>query len=202
MLAEKIAQIIYGKDYVEENDRLKIALQATQVFMVPMFIAIIFLGFGYFSLSNALVFKMRFPGIEWAKGKEASYGYSETNEFGYELYGRFLSQNMGDFRYSEIEWKMQEIIQIMWPHDYSKYKKDIAGFEKTILENMVNLDFRPSVHKVVLFNGGKEATYTAEGIGIKTVSGVKEEPINCKITGKFMTSGGDVYVRSFTNDCI
>lgn len=200
-IAEKIAGVIYGKEYVEENDRLKIAIMAVMMSTVPLMITIVVLAFGYFNLANSMEVKMRFPGVTWADDREASFGYSKSNEFAYELFGRFVVQELGEFDTSDVEHRMHKVIGVMWPNDYAKYQDVIKQFETSVKSERVSLQFKAHTHKVELFESGHKATYTAKGVAVVDVGGEKKAPKQCEFKVNMMTAG-EMYVRSFSTDCI
>jgi len=199
--ATQLAKAVYGKDYVDENDRLKIAILALMMVVLPLIFVIVIMAFGYFRMADALEIKMRFPGVEWANEREAVIGYSQSNEFAYELYGRLVVQEIGWFNQADVDKRIHKIVMHMWPHDYDKYKDIISQFEQTVKSEHISLDFKPDKHEVVLSESGHKAVYTAKGVAHVKIGAEEQKPKNCNITVNLMTAG-EIYVRSFSTDCL
>lgn len=197
---------IIGEEYIDNLDNeKKVNLSLWRALLVQT-IVIICLAFGYFDLKGNILVNLRIPPIQnVSNGNQIIYGLNGATVSYYELWGRYLTEQISNFSPNDVNEKMNLIFNEMRPTDAVRKLDELEKFKRDIISNKISQKF--IFLEVIPDQMIKEKKFSdSASIMIKGISKTKigntENPSKeCTYQIDFNFYEGVFYVKNFGSTC-
>lgn len=167
-------------------------------------VVILLLGIGYLNLKESTTTIIKLPPNSLTSNidnKKIVYGLNKANVTFYELWGRYIIDDISNFTFENIDKKINLIINEMRPSAAIPKIKETDIFKKSIILNKVKQKFQIIDFKITVSEDASSANLVARGISKQEVSKRKIESKECEYEVSFKFYEGVFYVKDFGTNC-
>lgn len=194
-----------GTDFIEESDvDRKINLSLWRALFV-LSIVVVILAASLLNLKDGVNVLIKMPpSNNQDNPKHIIYNLNGANVTYYELWGRYLSQTIGNISPDNVNEVIDGLINQMRPSRAIKKLDQANRFKEDIVANRIEQKFTLLDTKLELENGvkiSKKATMTITGISEQKVGSRAQERKECAYTFVMEFNEGVFYVEDFGTNC-
>jgi len=194
-----------GEKFISEVDKNRAIVKYLWRIVVVLSISLIVLAISFFYMKETTVVKVELPGkLIYKYSPVVVAGIDGSNEIYYKLWGRYIVNEVANFKSINVFKKIKIIEKMMNPETLALKEKKIDNFAKDLAVNLVNQDFKIDKIKIVrkkIKNGlVNQATLKIKGFAKQTI-GKKHFSKSCSYNLKFEFLEGVLYVKNFGTDC-
>lgn len=188
-----------GKDAIDQVDKLLLNNRLLQLFVATLFIVLLILTFGYFSLSSERTSHISMPPYG-----EFEVAKMRADPMYYRVWGDFVLTRFANFNPSTIKDNLLKSSEIFERNTYLTKKADFDKYYAAVMTNNITQDFRYDENEVniELKNGGSVATVTYDGYATQSISNITKITKKCRYQFGFYISDYKIYQDSVFTDCL
>ena len=195
-----------GEEFISLLDKERTIAKFLWRVIVVQSIVIVLLAVGYFNIKETARVQVELPSkLIYKYAPVVVAGIQGANKVYYRLWAEYLTKEIANFDYTNIDRKLQLFLETFLPQKVYHYKKLFMKVVKTAKENYVKQTFTILSTKfmsVKTHNGLiQEAVLKLEGESKKIIG--ESDPIKkeCSFTYKMRMVKGVLYVEDFATDC-
>ena len=195
-----------GEEFISVLDKERALVRYLWRFIIIETIVIMVLTFSFFSLKETVRVSVELPAkFIYKYSPVVLAGIKGANVTYYKLWGRYLTEEIGNVNPVNIDKKINLLIQTFYPPSYVKEKSVLQKLTQAIKENLITQTFQILEIKSKILKKEddliKELELTVTGKAVQKIGKTKKITKMCAYKYKMKFIEGKLYVEKIGTNC-